>query len=114
MRTFAFAGFLALSIPIAHVLAAEPLYEKNILLDNEQVHVFEVRYQPGGASEHTHDYSRVIYVLQGGVLELAKPDGTAKRKVLTLGKVVWRPAETHTVTNVGDSEVRLVEIEVKR
>jgi mannose-6-phosphate isomerase-like protein (cupin superfamily) len=114
MKTSAFAGFLALSLPAAQVIAAELLYEKNILLDNEQVHVFEARYKSGGASEHTHDYSRVVYVLQGGVLELAKSDGTAKRKELTPGKVVWRPAETHTVTNVGDSVVRLVEIEVKR
>ncbi len=84
-------------------------------MDNEQVHVFELRLQPDGASPlHTHDYARVVYVLQAGTLELAKPDGTAKRKELTPGKVVWRPAETHTVTNVGDSEVRLVEIEVKR
>ena len=114
MRYSTFAGICALSIPVAQVLAAEPLYEKNVLLDNKQVYVFEARYQPGGASKHTHDYSRVIYVLQGGVLELARPDETAKRKELTPGKVVWRPAETHTVTNVGDSEVRLVEIEVKR
>jgi quercetin dioxygenase-like cupin family protein len=115
MRTFAFAGLLALSIPVAQVLAAEPLYKKNTLLDNEQVHVFELSFQPGGASPlHSHDYSRVVYVLDGGVLELAKPDGTAKRKDLTPGKVVWRPAETHTVTNVGTSAVRIVEIEVKR
>ncbi len=115
MRTFAFAGFLALSIPTAQVLADEPLYQKKTLLDNKQVHVFELNFQPGGASPlHSHNYSRVVYVLNGGVLELAKPDGSTKRKDLSPGKVVWRPAETHTVTNVGTSAVKIVEIEVKR
>lgn len=115
MRTLTFAGLLTLSIAVTQALAAEPEYQKKTLLDNDQVHVFELRFQPGGASPlHNHDYSRVVYVLKGGMLELAKPDGTAKRKELTPGKVVWRPAESHTVTNVGSSEVRIVEIEVKR
>ncbi len=104
-----------LSFASAQLLAAESLFMKTVLMDNTEVHVFELFFKPGGASpEHTHDYGRVVYVLQGGTLDLVKADGTAVRKKLKPGKVVWRPAETHIVKNVGDSDVQLVEIEVKK
>ncbi len=98
--------------------AQEPAgYEKTILLENDSVQVVLIRYAPGAASPlHTHEFpGRTSEVLQGGELELL-PDGDAakaKRVSIRTGMVLWRPAATHIVRNVGTSETAVLEVEVK-
>lgn len=90
------------------------LVRTRVLLDNDRVHMVEVEYQPGGVSEeHTHAFPRTVYVVRGGIVELVAADGTVTQLEVRRGEALWRPAETHTVRNVGPTTVTLVETEIK-
>lgn len=106
---------IAWSTPAAGQQAARhDGYQETVRLENERVRVLELRYAPGGAAPlHTHHFPRVVYVVEGGVLELVPEAGTPVRLELSAGQTLWRPAETHAVRNVGPGEVVVVETEVK-
>ena len=85
-----------------------------VRLENEHVLVVENLYEPGEESPlHSHDHARVVYVLDGGELELVDSAGQATRVRLEPGQTIWRPAETHVVRNVGRTAVRVLETEIK-
>ena len=90
---------------------------REVLLDNAAVQVVRLSYPPGSESGmHGHDFpNRVIYVVQGGVLEMIQGDSTKPSRTLEVstGQAVYAPAATHNVRNVGDSVVVLIETELK-
>ena len=108
-------AFLLLAVAVAKAESQQG-FEKIIRLDNDETYVVEMRFAPGAASPlHTHIYpGRVIYVLQAGTIEIVPQGGEAKRKALAAGTTIWRPAETHVIKNVGDTEFRVLEVEVKQ
>ncbi len=88
-------------------------FQSRVLLENAQVLVVENLYPAGTAAPlHTHAWPRVVYVLEGGSLQL-EDDAGAVRMEVEAGQTAWRPAETHVVRNVGQSRVRVIEVEVK-
>lgn len=100
---------LVLSLSVA--VSAE---RSELRLENEHVRVVENLYEPGAESpSHTHEWPRVVYVLDGGELELVAEGGTATRIRVRPGETLWRPPETHGVRNVGRTTVRVLETEVK-
>ncbi len=87
--------------------------QSTVLLENAQVMVVENVYPAGAAALlHTHAWPRVVYVLEGGSLELEDDEGVSRMDVAA-GQTAWRPAETHVVRNVGRTRVRVIEVEVK-
>jgi len=98
-------------------IAEAQLGTKEVVLDNEQVEVVRVVYPIGTESGmHTHKYAnRVVYFIKGGKLELTSNDPTKPAKILTVadGKTLFLPATTHNVKNIGDTEVIIVETEIK-
>ena len=90
---------------------------REVLLDNAAVQVVRLTYPPGSESGmHGHDYPyRVIYVVQGGVLEMIPGDSTKPVQTVEVatGQAVYAPAMTHNVRNAGDSVVVLIETEIK-
>jgi mannose-6-phosphate isomerase-like protein (cupin superfamily) len=90
---------------------------REVLLDNSEVQVVRLTYPPGSESGmHGHEYpNRVIYVVRGGVLEMIPGNGAKPMQTVevTDGQVAYVPAMTHNVRNVGDSEVVLIETEIK-
>ena len=112
IRATLFAIFLAVPATASAQAAQGP--EVNVVLENDDVRMVAVTYQPGQASpEHTHAVPRTIYVVTGGDLEFTYPDGTTERTSMVAGEANWRAAETHAVRNVGTTEVVLVETEVR-
>jgi len=104
----------ALALPRSAAAQDVPGPDVNVVLENGEVRMVAVAYQPGQASpEHTHAVPRTIYVISGGDLEFTYEDGTTERTTMVAGLANWRPAETHAVRNVGTTEVVLVETEVK-
>ncbi len=99
-------------------LAETPQSSKEILLDNDSVLVVRAIYAPGAESGmHTHDYHhRVLYTVKGGQLQLIANDKTTPTQVINLsdGQTVYLPATTHNVVNIGESEVVIVETELKK
>jgi quercetin dioxygenase-like cupin family protein len=108
MRMFAVATLALLG------LAAAPADQMEIRLENQHVRVLEYHYEPGEASPlHAHEHPRVVYVLDGGELELVAEDGTSTRIRIEPGQTSWRPPENHVVRNVGRTTIRVLETEVK-
>lgn len=102
-------------------LAAAPEVH-SLLLENDDVRVLETRIAPGETVPlHTHRWPSVLYVLSTG--HVVRRDGEGR--VLTdtratdtlpeLGTAVWLAAmPPHTVENVDSSEIRLLNVELKR
>lgn len=107
---------LVMAAPVSgqEVEPADPQFRREVLLENTHVRVLELQYEPNGASpRHTHPWPRVVYVIEGGILELEDRQGERVRLEVEAGQAVWRPEETHIVWNVGRSPVRTLEVEIK-
>jgi mannose-6-phosphate isomerase-like protein (cupin superfamily) len=98
-------------------LADAELGTREVLLDNEAVEVVRLTYPAGSESGmHTHRYpNRVAYVVQGGKLEMVPGDSDEPRQSLEVadGQAIYLPAATHNVRNVGDTEIVIIETEIK-
>ena len=92
-----------------------------VLLENDDVRVLETRIRPGETVPlHTHRWPSVLYILatghhvrrdeEGGVIS----DTRAADAPPEPGTTMWLTARSpHTVENVDDSEIRLVNVELK-
>src|SRR5712691_7410664 len=86
------------------------------LLDNDQVRIQEATMRVGAKTpEHTHPADEAIYVLSGGKIKVTLQDGTIRTEEIKTGEVRWRTApETHVAENIGDTEIRLLDIQLKK
>lgn len=84
-----------------------------VVLDNARVRVMEVTFAKG-ASIGMHDHpDHLAYAMADGKLEIS-PEGkdTAVHDVKK-GMALWIPAEAHQARNAGDTELRLLVVELK-
>ena len=91
--------------------------KREVVLENEQVQVVRLTYPAGTESGmHTHSFAhRVVYFVKGGTLSLIPQDTSKASKILvaTDGETLFLPATTHNVKNIGDTEIIIVETELK-
>ncbi len=91
--------------------------KKEILLDNTDVEVIRATYPAGSESGvHTHVYAnRVVYFVKGGVLAITPEDTNKPDRIITVkdGQTLYMPGGTHNVKNIGDTEIIIVETEIK-
>jgi len=91
--------------------------KKETLLDNADVEVIRATYPAGSESGmHTHVYAnRVVYFVKGGVLAITPEDTSKPDRIITVkdGQTLYMPGGTHNVKNIGDTEVIIVETEIK-
>jgi len=102
-------------------LVAAPAFHR-LLFENDDVRVLETRIGPGETVPvHTHRWPSVLYTLAAG--HVVRRDDAGRvlgdtRATDTLpepGAVVWIAAmPPHTVENVDSSEIRLLNVELKR
>jgi len=113
--TFVFLAVILFNITAAG--AAQKQSSKEILLENDKVQIVRAIYPAGSESGmHTHKYAfRTVYFIKGGKLELISSDKSKKSKILVAenGKTLFLPATTHNVKNIGDTEVIIIETELK-
>ena len=84
-----------------------------VLLDNAKVRVLDVRIKPGEkVSMHTHPHN-VIYYLTDGKLRLTLPDGKTDDREVKAGTAVWSEASVHAAENIGTTDFREIQIELK-
>jgi quercetin dioxygenase-like cupin family protein len=93
-----------------------------LLLENDTVRVLDSLVKPGESTPvHTHQWPAVLYIVgtsdfvrkdaEGNVIFDSR-DGDGK---LGPGTAVWSgPLAPHCVTNVGDGEIRVVSVEIKK
>ena len=84
-----------------------------VILENAQVRVLSVRVKPGEkVAMHSHPRN-VVYYLSGATLRLTRPDGTVEDRAVMEGMAVWSDGTVHAAENVGTTELREVQVELK-
>jgi quercetin dioxygenase-like cupin family protein len=88
--------------------------ERKVLLENAEVVVIETTYPPNtGVAMHEHRYPHVVYVVKGGTVQTAAPDGSVSTLELQTGQTLWRNAQSHSTRNIGPTTYQVLEIEIK-
>lgn len=97
-------------------LAAERV-TKEAVIDNDKVQVVRLTYPVGSESGvHSHEFAhRTVYVEKAGTLGLIPDGDESKLQViqLTQGQILYVPAQTHNVRNLGNTQIVLIETEIK-
>ena len=105
--------------PLDAMIAAPDHHE--LLLENDRVRVLDTRLGAGERTPvHTHASPAALYVMSWSDFLRRDPDGNIivdsrdwERRP-TLGEALWLPAlKPHSVENVGESELRLIAVELK-
>jgi quercetin dioxygenase-like cupin family protein len=94
------------------VTVAPGLYK--VLADTMGLRIVEATYKPGDSSAmHSHaDYA--LYVIEGGTAAFYGKDGTKMDNVMKTGMENIRPAEFHSVKNIGKTTIKVLLVEVNR
>jgi beta-alanine degradation protein BauB len=92
-------------------VAASDVYK--LLLENQRVRVFDVRFKPGQKAEiHGHP-DHVIYVLSDYTLNLMLPDGSSQEIPLKAGQTIFMGAGPHAAMNIGKTDGHALVVELK-
>ena len=84
-----------------------------LLFENDQVRVLEMSLKAGEKdNQHSHP-SETAYFIKGGKAKIHLPDGGAMEADLPDGHVMWHEAWTHTVENLGTSDILAIIVESK-
>ncbi len=83
-----------------------------VLNENEKMRVVRVTFKVGETAKMHHHPQHVIYVLKGGKLSLTS-GGKTQEVDLKEGSAVFMEAQDHEATNIGDSVVDMVVVELK-
>ncbi len=93
-------------------LKVDPKHYK-VDVENDQVRVIRFHLGPKESSPmHSHP-PNVLVALKDGHVKVTGKDGKAREITRKAGDVTYRPAETHTVENLGDKEYESVVVELK-
>ncbi len=84
-----------------------------LILENDRVRVFDVRFTPGQRAEMHGHPDHVIYVISDYTLNLMMPDGTSQEVPLKAGQAFWMKAGPHAAENIGKTEGHALVVELK-
>lgn len=101
-------------------MTAAPEHHK-ILLENSEVRVLDSFIKPGEVTPvHTHRWASVLYILGASDFIRYDADGKvifdSRNSSANIEKetAVWSPPLTpHFVKNIGDTEIRVISVELK-
>jgi beta-alanine degradation protein BauB len=96
--------------------AADPLIAASnvytLINESDRIRVFRVIFKLGDTAKMHHHPEHMVYVLKGGKLKLTS-EGKSQELDLKEGSAVFLEAQNHEATNVGDSVVDLLVVELK-
>jgi quercetin dioxygenase-like cupin family protein len=108
----AVAGMAIASAELDPVKLSPQLY--TVRLENEHVRVYEYRIGPGRVDPmHAHPHG-LMYIIGGGRMRSTSPGGAVSDADLKAGDVIWRESLSHSLENIGTSEVHVLSVELKR
>lgn len=98
---------------IPNGVTADPKHY-TVEFENDVIRVVRIKYEPGEASVmHSHDANCAIFLNEGN-MRMELPDGSSSvAPVGAMGTVECVDAEAHLPSNVGDTAVELVLVEMK-
>jgi quercetin dioxygenase-like cupin family protein len=85
----------------------------NLVMENDRVRVFDVRFKPGQKAEMHGHPAHVIYVIDDYTLDLMLPDGSHQNIPLKAGQTFWMEAGPHAAQNIGKTEGHALVVELK-
>jgi quercetin dioxygenase-like cupin family protein len=92
--------------------AAPNVYK--LIFENQRVTVFDVLIKPGEKAKMHKHKDHVVYAIEGGTAQLAFPDGKKEKIQPKTGDTIWMDEQTHETTNLGNKNIHLLVIEVKK
>jgi quercetin dioxygenase-like cupin family protein len=85
-----------------------------VVQDSLNMRIVMVDYKPGTQSAlHSHP-DLAMYVIHPAKAEFTEKDGTKQLMTLDKGAIAIIPADTHSVKNVGNTETKVLLVEVNR
>ncbi len=117
LLTLAIAALLAVAVWAQDPIKVGPDIYKSIF-ENERIRVNEINFKVGAHMDwHSHP-DHVVYWIQGGSLRIWNrgADGKVVDSVDVTGKpgdVLYLTACTHSATNIGKTDLKLVQVELK-
>ena len=117
-----FLIFSAISIPL--ILLVTPCQAQDpavvnaktikVKFENDRIRVLEALIPPG-TKEAVHSHpAYVIYVMEGGRVRNYAADGKVTENELKSGEVIFREPLTHAAENIGDTQIHLMLVELKK
>ena len=92
-------------------VVAKDVYK--LVLENDRVRVFDVKFAPGQkAVMHIHP-DHVVYVLVDATLRLTGPDGKSQDVSIKAGQTLFLPAGPHAAENIGKTAAHNLVVELK-
>jgi quercetin dioxygenase-like cupin family protein len=103
------------SVLCAALIAAPMAAQSTTVLENPLIRVIDALDVPHRKTAlHKHDFNRVMIYITSGDLDVTGEDGRTDHQHWKAGDVAWSPAgPLHVSENVGTTELRIVEIEIK-
>ena len=84
-----------------------------IIAEHDRVKLWELKLDPGEASEwHAHENDYIFIVVEGGKLFAEYEDGGVNTTDTKPGEVVYNSPSTHRVTNTGTTRYRNIIVEL--
>ncbi len=84
-----------------------------MVLENDRIRALEVTFAKG-ASIAVHDHpDHMAYAMSDGKLEIAAEGKDPQVIDVTKGMALWIAAEAHSARNAGDTELKLLVVELK-
>jgi len=112
------AAFASIALCSLGALAQDPVKtdgdKYKVVLENDRVRVLEYRDRPG---EKTHQHKHpafVLYAVSPFKRSITLPNGKVLQREFKGGEVMWSEEQTHIGTNTGDTETKVIMIELKK
>jgi beta-alanine degradation protein BauB len=83
-----------------------------VINENERMRVVRVTFKIGETAKMHHHPQHMIYVMKGGKLNLTSA-GKTQAIDLKEGSAIFMEAQDHEATNIGDSVVDMLVVELK-
>jgi len=98
---------------VPNAVTADPKHY-TVEFENDVIRIVRIKYGPGEASSmHSHDANCAVFLIDGD-MRMELPDGSSSVvPANAMGTVECGDAEAHLPSNVGDTAVELVLIEMK-
>ena len=104
-------GFAAAALAQDAVKVAPEAF--TVKTDNAKVRILEYHSKPGQKEGmHSHP-ANVVYVVAGGKLHFTFADGKTQDLELKTGETMYREPTTHSVENIGKTNVKAILVELK-
>ena len=106
------SSLMALSAQAQDPVQVDPKHYK-VEVDNDQVRVVRFRLGPKESTPMHEHPPGVVTLLTDARLKFTLADGKTEERTATAGSVRYRPAVKHSVENLNDTDVELIEVELK-